>query len=101
MKNNDIILKEAGKLCKIFSEQEAKLIREGKLDVTQFFENKEESTQRLMAALRGRPVYPGEKERMEILKRGKELRDEIKAFKKDNKIEDPPEHKSKKAGEVS
>ena len=91
MKNNDIILKEAGKLCKIFSEQEAKLIREGKLDVTQFFfENKEESTQRLMAALRGRPVYPGEKERREILQRGKELREEIKAFKKDNKIEDPP-----------
>ena len=101
MKNNDIILKEAGKLCKIFSEQEAKLIREGKLDVTQFFENKEESTQRLMAALRGRPVFPGEKERRDILERGKELREEMKAFKEKNKIEDPPEHKSKKGGEVS
>lgn len=43
-----------------------------------------------MAALRGRPVYPGEKERREILQRGKELRDEINAFKENNKIEDPP-----------
>jgi len=60
LKNDDIILKEAGKLCKIFSEEEAMLIRDGKMDVkyvTQFFENKEERTKRLVAALKGRPVY--------------------------------------------
>lgn len=80
MKNDDIILKEAGELCKIFSEEEAKLIRNGKMDVkyvTQFFENKEESTKRLEAALKGRPVYPGLKEREELLERGKKLREEI------------------------
>jgi hypothetical protein len=74
LKNDDIILKEAGELCKIFSEEEAKLIRNGKMDVkyvTQFFENKEESTKRLEAALKGRPVYPGLKEREELLERGK------------------------------
>jgi hypothetical protein len=41
---------EASKLCKIFTEEEAKLIREGKQDVTyltQFFKNKMESEQRL------------------------------------------------------
>ena len=80
MKNDDIILKEAGELCKIFSEEEAKLIRNGKMDVkyvTQFFENKEESTKRLEAALKGRPVYPGLKEREELLERVKKLREEI------------------------
>jgi hypothetical protein len=80
LKNDDVILKEAGVLCKIFSEEEAKLIREGKLDmkyVTQFFENKEESIKRLEAALKGRPVYPGLKEREELLERGKKLREEI------------------------
>jgi hypothetical protein len=80
LKNDDIILKEAGELCKIFSEEEAKLIRNGKMDVkyvTQFFENKEESTKRLEAALKGRPVYPGLKEREELLERGKKLREEI------------------------
>ena len=81
MKNESIILKEAGKLCKKFSEEEAKLIREGKIDVTQFFVNKEESTKRLMAALKERPVYPGQKEREEILERGKKLRVKIKEFK--------------------
>jgi hypothetical protein len=50
---------ESGKTRKIFNEEEAKEIIEGTLDVTQFFENKEESTKRLMAALNGRPVYPG------------------------------------------
>ena len=40
------------------------------MDVTQFFKNKEESTKRLEAALKGRPVYPGKKEREELLKRG-------------------------------
>jgi hypothetical protein len=40
LKNESIILKEAGKLCKKFSEEEAKLIREGLIDVTQFFVNK-------------------------------------------------------------
>ena len=84
MTNDDIILKEAGELCKIFSEEEAKLIRDGKMDVkyvAQFFENKEESIKRLVAALKGRPVYPGLKEREELLKRGKKLREEILAFK--------------------
>jgi len=38
--------------------------------VTQFFEDKEESTKRLMDALKGRPVYPGLKEREDILERG-------------------------------
>jgi hypothetical protein len=43
---------------------EAKLIRDGMLDVTQFFEgNKVESTKRLKAALGGRKAYPGPKER--------------------------------------
>jgi hypothetical protein len=34
--------------------------------VTEFFQNKEESTKRLMNALKGRPVYPGNKEREEF-----------------------------------
>jgi hypothetical protein len=50
---------EAGKIRKRFSEEEAKEIIEGKLDVTDFFEDKEESTKMLMDALKGRPVYPG------------------------------------------
>jgi CRISPR/Cas system CSM-associated protein Csm2 small subunit len=50
---------EAGKICKIFNEEEAKQIIEGTLDVTKFFKNKEVSTNRLKAALKGRPVYPG------------------------------------------
>lgn len=69
--------------------------------VTQFFENKEESIKRLEAALKGRPVYPGLKEREELLERGKKLREEIQAFKELNKIEDPSEHDSKKNKEVS
>ena len=43
-----------------------KQIIEGTLDVTEFFENKEESTKRLIDALKGRPVYPGHKERDEF-----------------------------------
>jgi hypothetical protein len=35
--------------------------------VTEFFENKKESTKRLIRALKGRPVYPGHKEREDIL----------------------------------
>jgi hypothetical protein len=34
MQNNDIILKEAGKNCKRFNEDEGKQIIEGTLDVT-------------------------------------------------------------------
>ena len=60
--------------------------------MTQFFENKEESTKRLMDALKGRPVYPGHKEREDLLQRGKKLRKEIKAFRLKHKIEDPPEY---------
>ena len=92
---------EAGKIRKEFNEEEAKQIIEGTLNVTQFFENKEESTKRLMDALKGRPVYPGHKEREEILERGKKLREEIKAFREKHKIEDPPEHAKGKIAEVS
>ena len=81
MKNGDLVLKEAGKLCKRFTKEEAKLIREGDLDVTQFFVNKVDSKQRLLEALRGRPIYP-EKEMDEIVQKGKELRKEIEAFRK-------------------
>ena len=35
---------EAGNVRKIFNKEEAKQIVEGKLDVTQFFSKKEEST---------------------------------------------------------
>jgi hypothetical protein len=58
---------EFGKTRRIFNEEEAKQIIEGTLDVTQFFEKKEESTKRLMAALKGRPVYLGQKEREDIM----------------------------------
>ena len=64
--NNDIILCEAHKVRKRFSKEEGKQIIEGTLDVTEFFENKEESTKRLIDALKGRPVYPGPKEREEF-----------------------------------
>ena len=99
MQNNDIILKEAGKICKRFNEEEAKQIIEGTLDVTQFFENKEESTKRLMDALKGRPVYPGQKEREEFMERVSKLKEEIKAFREKHKIEDPPEHAEGKIDE--
>ena len=94
MQNNDIILKEAGKICKRFNEDEAKQIIDGTLDVTQFFENKEESTNRLKNALKGRPVYPGQKEREEFMKRVKLLEEEIKECRLKYNIEDPPEHKA-------
>jgi hypothetical protein len=67
--NNDIILMESNKTRKKFNEEEAKQIIEGTLDVTQLFKNKEKSTNRLMAALKGRPVYPGQKERDDFLQR--------------------------------
>ena len=70
MKNNEIVLREAGKVCKRFTEEEAKLIRDGKLDVTQFFMNKEDSEKRLKDALGERPIYP-EKEMKEMVERGK------------------------------
>jgi hypothetical protein len=52
---------ESGECCKEFNEEEVKEIIEGTLDVTEFFENKEESTIRLREALKGRPFYPGQK----------------------------------------
>jgi hypothetical protein len=76
LKNGDLVLKETGKLCKRFTKEEVNLIREGDLDVTQFFVNKVDSKQRLLEALRGRPIYP-EKEMEEIVQKGKELREEI------------------------
>jgi hypothetical protein len=72
---------EADEGCKIFNEEEAKQIIDGTLDVTQFFENKKESTNRLMAALNGRPVYPGQKEREDIMQRANKLIEEVKAFR--------------------
>jgi hypothetical protein len=54
--------------------------------VTEFFENKEESTKRLIDALKGRPVYPGHKEREDILQRASKLREEVKAFREKHKI---------------
>jgi hypothetical protein len=72
---------EAGKERKRFSKEECKQIIEGTLDVTEFFENEKESIMRLIDALKGRPIYPGHKEREDILQRGKKLRDEIKAFR--------------------
>jgi hypothetical protein len=42
--------------------------------VTQFFKNREESTKRLIDALKGRAVFPGQKEREEILQRASRLR---------------------------
>ena len=83
---------EAGEERKKFKEEECKQIIEGTLDVTQFFENKEESTKRLMDALKGRPVYPGQKEREEFMERVSKLKEEIKAFREKHKIEDPPEY---------
>ena len=67
--------------------------------MTEFFENKEESTKRLINALKGRPVYPGHKERQDILQRASKLREEIKAFKEKHKIEDPPEYATGKIEE--
>jgi hypothetical protein len=72
--------------------------------VTEFFENKEESTKRLMDALKGRPVYPGLKERKDFLQIASILREEVKAFRLKHKIYDPPEYaveKIEKIEEVS
>jgi hypothetical protein len=60
--------------------------------VTQFFKNKEYSTKRLMDALKGRSVFPGQKEREDILQRASKLREEVMAFRLKHKIEDPPEY---------
>jgi hypothetical protein len=68
--------------------------------VTKFFENKEESTKRLIGALKGRPVYPGHKEREDILQRASKLREKVKAFREKHKIEDPPEYAEGKIKEV-
>lgn len=101
MLNNEIILMEAGKRAKIFTKEEAQQIIDGSLDATLFFNNKEESTIRLNAALKGKPVYPGQKEREEFLEREIKLREEVKAFKLKNNIQDPPEFQAKYFDEVS
>ena len=49
--------------------------------MTQFFEDKVESTKRLMDARKGRPVYPGQKEREDFMERASKLKEEIKAFR--------------------
>jgi hypothetical protein len=77
---------EADKERKRLSKEEGKVIIEGTLDVTEFFENKEESTKRLLHALKGRPVYPGHKEREDILQRASKLREEVKAFREMHNI---------------
>ena len=92
---------EAGNVRKIFSKEEAKQIVEGKLDVTQFFSKIEESTKRLMDALKGRSVYPDEKEREDMLQRASKVREEVKAFRLKYKIEDPPEYAAGKIVGVS
>ena len=101
LQNNDIILFEAGKFRKEFNKEEGMHIIEGTLDVTEFFENKEESKIRLIDALKGRPVYPGHKEREDILQRASKLREEVKAFREKHKIEDPPEYATEEIEEVS
>jgi hypothetical protein len=50
--------------------------------------------------LRQRPEYPGDKERKDILWRGRELREEIKKFRKKYRIKDPQEEASGSAEEV-
>jgi hypothetical protein len=87
-----MMLYEANKCLKIFNEEEGNQIIEGTVDVTEFFENKEESTKRLMDALKGRPVYPGQKERDDLQQRATKLKEEIKAFRLKYRIEDPPQH---------
>ena len=103
MKNNAIVLREAGKLSKIFTEEEAKLIRDGKQDVTyltQFFKNKMDSEQRLKDALGDRPIYP-EKEMREMVERGIKLKEEIRMFRDLHNIKDPQEFDSKEKEKVS
>ena len=90
---------ETDSIRKRFNEEEAKLIIDRTLDVTEFFEKKEESTKRLMDALNGRPIYPGQKEREELMEKFSKLREEIKAFREKHKIEDPPEHAAAKKEE--
>ena len=83
---------EANKVRKKFNWEEAKHIIEGTLDVTQFFQDREESTNRLKAALKGRPIFPGQKEREDILERASRVREEVQAFRIKYRIEDPPEY---------
>jgi capsule polysaccharide export protein KpsE/RkpR len=92
---------EDGNIRKKFNKREAKQIIKGTLDVTEFFENKKKSTKRLMDALKGRPVYPGHKEREEFREKFAKLREKIKAFREKHKIEDPPEHAAVKIKMVS
>ena len=98
--DNKIILFESHEVCKKFNEEQAKQIIEGTLDVTQFFKNKEESTTRLKAALKGRPVYPGQKERDDFFQRVSEFKEEIEAFRLQHNIEDPPEYAEGRIEEV-
>jgi hypothetical protein len=60
--------------------------------VTQFFEEIEKSTNRLMVARKGRPFYPNLKEREEFLQRAMKLREEVNEFRVNHKIEYPPEY---------
>jgi hypothetical protein len=92
---------EVDNIRKRFNKEEAKQIIEGTLDMTQFFENKETSTKRLMDALKGRPVYPGQKEREDFLQRVSKLIEEVEAFRLKHKIEDPPEYAVGKIEQVS
>ena len=86
------MLMEASNFRKIFNQKEVKQIIKGTLDVTQYFQDKEDSTQRLKVALNGRPIFPGQKEREDIMDRACRVREEVKAFRLKYKIEDPPEY---------
>jgi hypothetical protein len=54
-----------------------------------------------MDALKGRSVYPDEKEREDMLQRASKVREEVKAFRLKYKIEDPPEYAAGKIVGVS
>lgn len=90
---------EADKVRKRFNKEQANQIIDGKLDVIQFFENKKESPNRLIEALKGRPFCPGEKEREDIMQRVSKLREEVRVFRLKHKIEDPPENTAAKIKE--
>ena len=68
------------------TKEEGKEIIEGTQDVTDFFENKKKSTKRLMDALKGRPIYPGHKEREEFRQKFSNLREEVKTFREKHNI---------------
>jgi hypothetical protein len=60
-----------------------------------------ESTNRLKAALKGRPIFPGQKERDEIVERASRVREEVEAFRLKYRIEDPPEYALRRIEEVN